>query len=126
MTNVSTSLDVFLTSEGLMMLIFGSVVGGAFATLIFSISVLGLPMLLDRDVDFVTALIRSISAVLDRPLVYLLWGLFVGALTLIAMVPAFLGLFLVLPVLGHASWHLYRQITEDDAAAEPVAEPAQA
>ena len=59
MTNVSTSLDVFFKPDGLMMLGFGTIVGGAFALLIFAISVLGIPMLLDRDVDFITAMLRS-------------------------------------------------------------------
>lgn len=111
MTNVSTSLEVFATPEGLSMLAFGSAVGAVFSTLIFSICVIGLPMLLDREVDFVTAMITSIGAVLESPVLYLAWGAFVGVVTLIAMIPAFLGLFIVLPVFGHASWHLYRRVT---------------
>lgn len=112
MTNVSTSLDVYLTADGLMMLLFGSAVGAIFASLTFAMSVLGMPMLLDRDVDFITALTRSISAVADAPLIYLGWGAFIAAVTLAAMLPAFLGLFLVLPILGHATWHLYRRVTD--------------
>ena len=111
MTNVSTSMQVFLTPEGVTMLGFGSVVGGIFALFVFSISVLGMPMLLDRDVDFITAMLRSISAVRAAPLVYLCWGLLVAVVTLIAMLPAFLGLFVAMPVLGHATWHLYRRVT---------------
>ena len=85
--------------------------GAVFATLVFSISVLGLPMILDRDVDFVTALITSIGAVGKSPFTYLIWGLFIGLITLLAMIPFFLGLFFVLPVLGHATWHLYKRVT---------------
>ena len=113
MTNVSTSLDVFLSTDGLMMLGFGTVVGAVFASLTFAMSVLGMPMLLDRDVDFMTALTRSIAAVADAPVIYLGWGAFIAAVTLLAMVPAFLGLFLVLPVLGHATWHLYKRVSTD-------------
>ena len=116
MTNVSTSLDVFLTTDGLTMLVFGSAVGAVFAALTFAMSVLGMPMLLDRDVDFMTALTRSISAVADAPVIYLGWGAFIAAITLAAMLPGFLGLFLVLPVLGHATWDLYFRVTRNGDA----------
>ena len=111
MTNVSTSFDVFLSVDGLTMLAFGTVVGAVFASLTFAMSVLGMPMLLDRDVDFMTALTRSIAAVAETPVTYLAWGAFIAVVTLVAMAPAFLGLFLVLPVLGHATWHLYKRVT---------------
>lgn len=111
MTNVSSSLDVFFTPNGLSMLAFGTVIGAAISALVFAICVNGLPMILDRDVDFMTAMIASVGAVLRAPLVYLIWGGFIGAVTLTAMVPAFLGLFVALPVLGHATWHLYRRVS---------------
>ena len=110
MTNVSTSLDVFLTPNGIAMLAFGTAVGAIFATLVFSMCVLGLPMILDKDVDFITAMIGSISAVAQAPLPYLAWGAFIGAVTLLSMLPMFLGLFLVMPLIGHASWHLYSRL----------------
>ena len=113
MTNVSTSLEVFVEPDGLMMLGFGTVVGGVFAVLIFSVSVLGIPMLLDRDVDFVTAMLRSVSAVQASPMLFLLWGLMIGVITLMSMVPFFLGLFVTMPVLGHATWHLYHRLLVD-------------
>lgn len=112
MTNVSTSLDVFLTADGLMMLAFGTAIGAVFAVLIFSLSVLGIPMLLDRDVDFITAMLRSMAAVRDNPVIYLFWGLVIAIVTLGAMIPFFLGLFVAMPVLGHATWHLYKRVTE--------------
>ena len=111
MTNVTTSLDAYLTSEGLLMLGFGSVVGAGFALFVFSISVLGMPMILDRDVDFMTAILRSIAAVRSAPSTYLAWGLCVAVVTLVAMLPFFLGLFLAMPVLGHATWHVYKAAT---------------
>ena len=113
MTNVSTSLDVFFTAEGLSMIAVGSLVGAVFATLVFSLSVHGIPMLLDRDIDFITAMLRSISAVVQSPLRYLLWGVFVGVVTLVSMVPLFAGLFITMPVLGHTTWHLYKRLCED-------------
>lgn len=124
MTNITTSLDVFLSAQGLTMLAVGTGVGAIFATLVFSMCVLGLPMILDRDVDFISAMLRSISAVQARPLTYLAWGAFIGIVTLIAMIPAFLGLFLVLPVLGHATWHLYRRVSQPDQTPDSPASTA--
>lgn len=112
MTNVSTSYEVYLTREGLTMLGFGSLVGAAFALLLYMITVVSLPLLLDREVDFVTAMITSFSVVRDNPVPMLLWGLLVAGLTFVAMLPGFLGLFIVLPLLGHATWHLYRRAVE--------------
>lgn len=109
MTNVSSSLAVFLTPNGLAMLAIGSAVGAVFAIVLFSITVISLPLLMDREIDFVTAMITSFSTVRDNPLVMLSWGFLIAVLLFLAMLPAFLGLFLVLPVLGHASWHLYRR-----------------
>jgi uncharacterized membrane protein len=111
MTNITSSLDVFISPDGLSMLGFGSVVGAVFAIVIFSLSVLGIPMLYDRDIDFMTAMIRSMGAVRANPLLYLAWGLFLAAVTLAAMLPLFLGLFVAMPVLGHATWHLYKRVT---------------
>tara|TARA_B110000902_G_scaffold243407_1_gene295664 strand:+ start:190 stop:957 length:768 start_codon:yes stop_codon:yes gene_type:complete len=111
MTNVSDSTEVYFSSNSLKMLGFGTIVGAAFAGLTFALSVLGMPMFLDRDVDFVTAMITSVQAVSARPLIYLGWGAFIGMVTIIAMIPTFLGLFIAMPVLGHATWHLYKAVT---------------
>lgn len=109
MTNISTSYQAFLTPNGLAMIAMGSVVGAAFSALLFSMTVVALPMLLDREVDFVTAMLTSLGVVARNPGVMLGWGLLIAVLLFVAMLPAFLGLFLVLPLLGHASWHLYRR-----------------
>ncbi|HSG57439.1 MAG TPA: DUF2189 domain-containing protein, partial [Paracoccaceae bacterium] len=114
MTNVSTSFDVYLTPNGLMMLAVGTVVGAIFALLLYMITVVSLPMLLDREVDFVTAMIVSFQTVAQNPLPMLAWAALIAALTFLALIPAFLGLFLVLPLLGHATWHLYRLIAAGD------------
>ena len=110
MTNIMSSLEVFLSPNGLMMLSMGTIIGGGFALLIFAVCVIGLPMLLDREVDYVTAMIRSIGTVAAYPLPMLLWALLIAGLLLLAMVPAFLGLLVVLPWLGHASWHVYEAL----------------
>lgn len=78
--------------------------------MLFSTTVGGLPMLLDREVDFVSAMITSVQAVLANPLPMLAWGLVIAVLLFLGMAPVFLGLFLVLPILGHASWHMYRAL----------------
>ena len=109
LTNVSSSLEVFLTPEGLMMLAVGTVVGAVFSTLLFSLTVVSLPMLLDREVDFVTAMLTSLGVVTESPVVMLAWGALIGASLFLAMLPGFFGLFVVLPVFGHATWHLYRR-----------------
>ncbi len=109
LTNVSSSLGIFLTPEGLAMLAVGTGVGAVFATLLFSLTVVSLPMLLEREVDFVTAMLTSLEVVRTSPVVMLVWGALIGALLFVGMLPGFLGLFAVLPLLGHASWHLYRR-----------------
>ena len=119
MTNVSTSFDIYLTREGLTMLAVGSLVGAGFALLLYMITVISLPLLLDREVDFVTAMITSFQTVAANPAVLIPWGLVIAALTFAAMVPWFLGLFVVLPLLGHATWHLYDQIVTAGAAEAP-------
>ena len=109
MTNVSSSFDVYLTPNGLSMLAVGSAVGGAFSFIVFAISVMGIPMLLEREVDFVTAMITSFQMVLKNPVTMLAWGIIIVVLTVLAMLPAFAGLFFVMPLLGHASWHMYKE-----------------
>ena len=108
MIDVLSTLDVFLSTNGLMLPGLGTAVGGVIAVVVFGTSVLGMPMLLDRDVDFLSAIIASIGVLIDRPLVYSLWGVYIVLVKLIAMVPFFLRLFVAMPILGHASWHLYR------------------
>ncbi|RBI87118.1 hypothetical protein DRV85_03050 [Rhodosalinus halophilus] len=125
MTNVSTSYDIYFTSNGLAMLTVGTLVGAGFATVLYAITVIALPLLLDREVDFVTAMITSFQTVTDRPLPMLGWGVFIAVFTFAAMVPWFLGLFVALPLLGHASWHLY-SLLKAEGAEEVVAPPADA
>lgn len=115
MTNVSSSFEVFLTANGLTMLAVGTVVGAGFALLLYMITALSLPLLLDREVDFVTAMITSFQYVLAHPVVMLAWAALIAVLTFVAMLPWFLGLLVVLPLLGHASWHLYRLLSEPEA-----------
>ncbi|MBU2888533.1 DUF2189 domain-containing protein [Celeribacter halophilus] len=109
MTNVSSSYDVFLTPNGLTMMAVELGVGGVLAFVLFSLTVTSLPHLLDKEVDFVTAMLLSLQVVRQNPVVMLVWAGLIAVVTLVAMVPMFLGLFVALPVLGHATWHLYRR-----------------
>ncbi|MCP5087420.1 MAG: DUF2189 domain-containing protein [Rhodobacteraceae bacterium] len=112
MTNVMSGFDILFTSEGVMFLVVGSAVGAVLAFILFSITVVAVPLLLDREVDFVTAMITSVGFVLENLFVMLVWGAIVAALMVLAMLPFFAGLVVVLPVLGHATWHLYRRALE--------------
>jgi len=108
---VYSDLNTLLsTGNGIAMLIFGTLVGGAIAFVLFSITVVALPMLLDRDIDFVTAMVTSFNAVLGNLRPMLNWAWIVAAVLLVSMVPFFLGLIVALPVLGHATWRLYRKV----------------
>ncbi len=114
MTNVSTGYDIYLTPRGMAMLAVGTIVGGMLAGFVFVSSVIGLPLLLDKEVDYITAIIVSFQAVRANLGVMLIWALIVVALLFIAMLPMFLGLLIVLPVLGHASWHIYRHVLYEE------------
>lgn len=112
MSNISSSLEVFVTPNGLTMLAVGSVVGAIFALFLYMITVLSIPMVLDREVDFVTAMATSFAYVAAHPVVMLGWAVFIAGLTLLSLLPFFLGLFIVLPLLGHTTWHLYHLLIE--------------
>jgi uncharacterized membrane protein len=102
--------DVFTTSAGWTMIVVGVGVGFLFALLVLAISVVSFPLLLDRDVGLHNAVSTSIRAVVTSPGAMALWGLIVTGGLVIGLIPAFLGLVVVLPVLSHATWHLYRKV----------------
>ncbi|HUG26438.1 DUF2189 domain-containing protein [Piscinibacter sp.] len=90
--------------------------GALFAGLIYAVSVVSIPMILDRPVDAITAAITSMRLVLTQPLVMLGWGAVITALVVLALLPGFIGLLAVGPVLGHATWHAYRAAVEEAPA----------
>lgn len=110
LTNITSSPEVLLQGRGLVMLLVGTLVGAGFAGVLFCITVVGLPLLLEREVDFITAIITSFRAVGRNPAVMLAWAAVIAGLLALGILPMFLGLFVVLPVLGHASWHMYRRL----------------
>ena len=103
---------VFTTFEGWMMVLVGNAVGAIFAVLAFAISVVAFPYMLDRGVDMPTAVKASVEAVEENPREMLSWGIVVAGLLAIGSLPLLVGLVVVMPVLGHASWHLYRRVVE--------------
>ncbi|WP_209424344.1 DUF2189 domain-containing protein [Pararhodobacter sp. SW119] len=107
------NLGELLTLAGTTMLLVGTVVGGLMALALFSVTAFSLPMLLHRPVDFVTAIVTSIAGVWANGRVMLLWAAIIAGLLIVAMLPLFLGLLIVLPLLGHATWHLYRRVIAD-------------
>jgi uncharacterized membrane protein len=102
--------QLFLTADGLAFLIVGTAIGAALAALVFAISAVSIPMLLDRDVNVISAIATSIVAVRENPLPMAVWAvlivLFIGA----GLVTGFIGLIVTMPLIGHASWHAYRDL----------------
>jgi len=101
--------EIFTTPTGLLFLAIGHGVGAVIAFAVFSFSVTSFPMLFDRDVDFVTAMITSVKVVLANPMAMIIWCVTIAALIGFSLLSGLVGLLVILPVLGHASWHLYRR-----------------
>jgi len=106
--------DIFTTREGWILIIAGNGIGFLFAAFVLTISFVSFPLLLDRNVGVKVAMKTSVRAVLRNPLVILAWGLFVAITLVIGSLPFFVGLAVVMPVLAHASWHVYRKVVEPD------------
>ncbi|MGG7579876.1 hypothetical protein CO660_14330 [Rhizobium sp. L9] len=107
--------QVFGTAQGLQLIIWGNLIGFVFALVVLAISVITFPLLLDRDVGAVAAVVTSIRATIANPVPVLLWGLIVAGLLVVGTIPVFAGLALVIPILGHATWHLYRKLIAREA-----------
>ena len=117
MVNVFFPMDEDLGLAGwLEFLAVGSTVGAFFAAIVFTVSAFSLPLMLDRDTDAITAALTSIAAVLGNKGVSLLWGSLIVALVLLGFATAYLGLVVVLPLIGHATWHAYKDTIEAPAA----------
>ncbi len=117
---------LFTTPEGWTLIVVGNGVGFLFALVVLMISVVSFPLLLDRDIGLLAAILTSVKVVLMNPVTMAMWGLIVAGLLLIGSLPLFLGLVVVVPVLGHSTWHLYRKVVEPDPnprAEQPVAPP---
>lgn len=115
--------DLLTTPQGHNVIIVGNLVGFVFAVVALSLSVVSFPLLLDRNVGLPTALATSIRAVIKNPLIMAAWGLIVVVSLILGAIPFFMGLAIVLPVLGHATWHLYRKVVEPDHSHRPEYHP---
>ncbi len=102
--------QIMTTEAGMRLILIGNAVGFVFALAVLAISVISFPMLLDRHTNVHTAVLTSLKAVATNPLTMAIWGAIIAALLVIGSLPAFLGLAFVVPVLGHATWHLYRRM----------------
>jgi uncharacterized membrane protein len=110
-----SDLDGFLTAvlftpQGWTFLAIGTVAGAFLSAVLFTVTVVAMPMLLDReDIDFVSAMLTSIRVVTENPVVMLTWAAIISVTMLVSLIPAFLGLIVTLPILGHTTWHLYQR-----------------
>ena len=103
---------VLNTREGWRLILWGNAAGFLFAVVVLTLTVVSFPLLLDRDVGVRVAIRTSIRAVLTNPVAMAVWGLIVAAALFIGCLPLFVGLAVAMPVLGHSTWHLYRQVVE--------------
>lgn len=106
--------DILTTDAGRELILVGNGVGLVFAVVAMVVSVVSLPMLVDRKVSAATAIRTSVRAVLENPVTMAMWGFFVAVALLLGAIPLLFGLAVVLPVLGHATWHLYRKVVSAD------------
>ena len=100
---------VFFTPQGWTFLVVGTCVSAFLSTVLFTVTVVAMPMLLDRETNFVSAMLTSIRVVTENPMVMLTWAAIISITMLLSLVPAFLGLILTLPILSHTTWHLYQR-----------------
>jgi len=115
--------DLLFTREGWTLILVGNLVGFLFAAVALTIGVVSFPLLLDRDVGDFSAIETSARAVMANPLQMALWGLIVAALLVIGSLPMFIGLAVTLPLLGHATWHVYRKAVAPDPAPRAEYQP---
>ena len=101
---------VFFTPEGWTFLAVGTFAGAILSAVLFSLTVVAMPLLLDRDIDFISAMITSVRVVAENPVVMLTWAAIISVTMVVSLLPAFLGLIFTLPILGHTTWHLYQRV----------------
>ncbi len=101
--------EILTTSRGWVFLAIGNMVGAALAAIVFSYSAVSFPMLYDRKVDFVTAMVTSVKVALRNPYAMTIWAIIIGVHLALSLVSLFAGLIIVLPILGHATFHVYRK-----------------
>jgi uncharacterized membrane protein len=116
---IAFAKSLFTTREGLRFLTVGNLVGLFFALLAFALSAVSFPLMLDRNVGIAVAITTSIRAIAQNPITMLLWGLIIAGSLFLGSLPFLVGLAIVMPVLGHATWHLYRRVIEPGTGQRP-------
>ena len=111
-TYLGFARDVLTTQAGWALIIVGSGVGFIFAVVVLALSVVSFPMLLDRDVSAAVAISTSVRSVAANPVTMAVWGFIVAGALILGSIPFFFGLAVAMPVLGHATWHLYRKVVQ--------------
>lgn len=101
---------LLFTPGGLGLLIVGTAVGGALAAVVFTITAISLPLLLDRQVDGITAMSTSVQAALANPKPMMLWAALIAGFVVLGVLTLGIGLIIVFPLIGHATWHAYRDL----------------
>jgi uncharacterized membrane protein len=115
--------QVLTTPAGWTLIVVGNGVGFLFAVTVLIISVVSFPLLIDRDVGAAGAIVTSARVVLANPVIMAVWGFIVAALLVLGTIPLLFGLAVVMPVLGHATWHLYRRAVEPNDGPAPELRP---
>ncbi len=113
LTLEASAAQIFFSGSGLTFLLVFTAVGAILAGVVFAISVVSIPMMLDRKADFVTAILTSLAAVRANPAPMALWAALIVIFTGLGLLTFYLGLALALPLIGHATWHAYRSLVED-------------
>jgi uncharacterized membrane protein len=106
----STAANIFFSGDGLIFLLVFAAVGAVLSGLVFAISVVSIPMLLDRDIDVITAVATSVLAVRANPGPMALWAALIAVFTGVGLATFYLGLAVTMPLIGHATWHAYRDV----------------
>ena len=114
---------VLTTPEGHNLIVVGNAVGLLFAVLAATLSVVSFPLLLDRNVGFAVAVLTSVKVVRKNPAVMAMWGSIVAFALVLGSLPFFIGLAVVMPILGHSTWHLYRKVVVPDPSPRPEFHP---
>ncbi len=121
MPNLSGFLSQLLSLENLEFLLVYFSIGLIFASIVFAVSVVSIPLMLDRDQDAITSMLTSISALAHNPWAMLVWGFLIVAFTVVGFLSFHLGLVVLMPIIGHATWHAYRDLVVADT---PSGRPA--
>jgi uncharacterized membrane protein len=106
---------LLFTAQGLGLLVVGTAIGAVLAAIVFAISAISIPMLMDRNIDAVTAMVRSAKAVIDNPRPMGLWAILIAGFMALGIATMGLGLVLAFPLIGHATWHAYRDFVSPAA-----------